>query len=54
MLAFLRKNKYYRLSDVKKDLIGYTVQAEGWRMVGSEKFWATFEGFRIIDYRKGK
>ena len=54
MLDFLRKNRYYRLSDVKKDLIGYTVQASGWRVVSTEKFFATFEGFRIIDYRKGK
>ena len=53
MLDFLRKNRYYRLSDVKKDLIGYTVQAFGWREVGSEKFFATFEGFKIVDYRKG-
>ena len=54
MLDFLRKNKYYKLSDVKKDLIGYTVQADGWREVGLEKFCATFEGFGIIDYRKGE
>ena len=54
MLDFLRKNKYYKLSDVKKDLIGYTVKASGWREVSSEQFFATFEGFRIIDYRKGE
>lgn len=50
-IEFVRKNNWYRMSDIKRFLFFWVVNPEDWRCVKKKKFCASYVGFKIIDYR---
>ena len=50
-IDFVKKNKWYRQSDIKRFLFFWIVCPEDWRCVKEKKFRATYIGFKIMDYR---
>jgi hypothetical protein len=50
-IACVRKNKKYRMSDIKHFLCFWIVCPEDWRCIKKKKFSASYVGFKILDYR---
>ena len=50
-IRFVKKNKKYRMSDIKRFLCFWIVKPEDWRCIEKKKFFAAFVGFKIIDCR---